>query len=83
MAVNVLIPLGFDNFGVLFDQFTNLSELPAAESIGLGKQEGFNSKFSVFFCAFNVNMNRFLGLPAKEEKPVAVMSKDFRHNADQ
>jgi hypothetical protein len=47
----------------------------------LGKQKGFNPKLSVFFRAFNVNMNRFLSLPAEEEKPVAMMAKDLRHGA--
>ncbi len=45
----------------------------------LGKQEGLNPELSVFFRAFNVNMNRFLSLSAEEEKPVAVMAKNFRH----
>ena len=82
MAVNVLIPFGFDGFGVFLDQFANLSELPAAEAMGFGKQHGFNPKLSVFFRAFNVNVNRFFSLPAEEEKPVAMMAKDFRHSAN-
>jgi hypothetical protein len=71
----MLIPFGFDDLGVLFDQFANLSELPAAQAMRLGQQKRLNPELSVFFCAFNVNVNRLLSLPAKEEKPIAVMSK--------
>jgi hypothetical protein len=79
MAVNVLIPFFSDYFRVIFDQFADLLELSTAESIRLGKHERLKPEFSVFFRAFNVNMNRLFGLSAEEEKPVSMMAEDLGH----
>jgi hypothetical protein len=79
MAVNVLIPFLSDYSRVAFYQFADLFELSTAESIRLGQHERLNPKFSVFLRAFNVNMDRFFRLSAKEEKPESMMAKDFGH----
>jgi hypothetical protein len=79
MAVNVLIPFLSDYLRVVFDQFADRLELSTAESIGLGKHERLNPEFSVFLRAFNVNMDRLLGLSAEKEKPVSMMAEDLGH----
>jgi hypothetical protein len=79
MAVNVLIPFLSDYLRVVFDQFADLLELSTAESIRLGKHERLNPEFSVFFRAFNVNMDWLFGLSAEEEKPVSMMAEDLGH----
>ena len=75
----MLIPFLSDYLRVVFNQFADLFELPAAESVRLGQHERLNPKFSVFFRAFNVNMDGFLSLSAEEEKPVSMMAEDFGH----
>jgi hypothetical protein len=79
MAVNVLIPFLSDYLRVVFDQFADLFELSTAKSIRFGQQERLDPKLSVFLRAFNVNVDGLFSLPAKEEKPVSMMAKDFRH----
>lgn len=75
----MLIPFLSDYLRVVFDQFADLLELCTAKSIRLGKHERLNPEFSVFFRAFNVNMDGLLGLSAEEEKPVSMMAEDFGH----
>jgi hypothetical protein len=79
MTVNVLIPFLSDYLRVVFDQFADLLELSTAESIRLGEHERLNPELSVFFRAFNVNVDGFFSLSAKEEKPVSMMAKNFGH----
>jgi len=79
MAVNVLIPFAFDYFRVVFDQFADLFEFSAAESIRLGQQKRLDPKFSVFLRAFNVNVDGFFSFSAEEEKPVSMMAEDLGH----
>lgn len=43
--------------------------------MGLREQKRLDPKFSVFFRAFNVNMDRLFSLSTEEEKPVSMMAK--------
>ncbi len=79
MAVNVLIPFLSDYLRVVFNQFADLFELSAAESVRLGQQERLDPELSVFLRAFNVNVDGFFRLSAKEEKPVSMMAEDLGH----
>lgn len=47
--------------------------------MGLRKQKWLNPKLSVFFGAFNVNMDRLFGFPTEEEKTVSMVTKDLGH----
>lgn len=47
--------------------------------MGLREQKRLDPKFSVFFRAFNVNMDRLFSLSTEEEKPVSMMTEDFGH----
>ena len=46
----------------------------------LRKQKRLNPKLSVFFRAFNVNVDRLFSLSTEEEEPVSMMTENFGHN---
>lgn len=46
----------------------------------LREQKRLDPKFSVFFRAFNVNVDRLLSLSTEEKEPVSMMTEDFGHN---
>ena len=48
--------------------------------MGLREQKRLHPKFSVFFRAFNVNVDRLLSLSTEEKEPVSMMTEDFGHN---
>jgi hypothetical protein len=48
--------------------------------MGLRKHKRLYPKLSVFFRAFNVNVDRLLSLSTEEKEPVSMMTENFGHN---
>ena len=48
--------------------------------MGLSEQKRLDPKLSVFFRAFNVNVDRLFSLSTEEEEPVSMMTENFGHN---
>jgi hypothetical protein len=76
---NVLIPFVPYFLFVLLDQFSNLLELLAEKSVGLGQHDRIQPKLGILFGRFNMNMDRLLRLSAEKEESVAMISENLRH----
>ena len=49
--------------------------------MGLRKHKRLYPKLSVFFRAFNVNVDRLLSLSTEEKEPVSMVTEDFGHES--
>ena len=48
--------------------------------MGLSEQKRLDPKLSVFFRAFNVNVDRLLGLSTEEKEPVSIVTENLGHS---
>jgi hypothetical protein len=49
--------------------------------MGLSEQKRLDPKLSVFFRAFNVNVDRLLSLSTEEKEPVSIVTENLGHGA--
>ena len=76
---NVLIPFVTYLLFVLLDQFSNLFELFAEESMGLRQQDWFQPEFGIFLGRLNMDVNWLFCLSAEKEETVSMMSENLWH----